>query len=279
MLAISCPKCFQSLAIREEALRSEVRCICGHRFIAEDPSSPSANAPPADGELSKATESHGSVVMSSALPTLLGIAGRRPGEANATSPSPPPVPPQGPIECPYCGCRVVDEAKLLGQSILCPKCHANFNAPDSEAENKRAAARRFSFTHVFAAAMLTGGIIALATGQSAGLWLLMFGLGIGSVVRTFYKPWQTIPAKPVVILGCAFLAWVVLEGAFDYRPTKLKSVSRHQLMQELTTATGWVNSLRRQKVHGAWNFSDERELTRWESEVASIRQQLDEAEQ
>ena len=115
----------------------------------------------ADGEPADATDqSHVSVVMSSAFPTLLGIGSRRSGEANPPSTSPPPVPPRGPIECPYCGCLVVDDAKLLGQSILCPKCHANFNAPDSEADNKRAAARGVSGLHiVFAAAMISGGIV------------------------------------------------------------------------------------------------------------------------
>ncbi len=130
MLAIPCPKCFQSLAIREEALGRKVRCVCGHRFIAEDPSSPSANGRLADGEpTDPSVQSHASINMSSAFPTLLGS--RRSGEANPTSKSPLPVPPRGSIGCPYCGCLVVEDAKLLGQSILCPKCHANFNAPDS----------------------------------------------------------------------------------------------------------------------------------------------------
>src|SRR5580692_5047595 len=58
-------------------------------------------------------------------------------------PSPPPrkaVATRGPISCPFCGFLTVDDAKLLGQRILCPKCHANFRAPDSRAEQKRAAA-------------------------------------------------------------------------------------------------------------------------------------------
>jgi hypothetical protein len=277
MLAISCPKCFQPLAILEESAGREVRCLCGHPFIAEVPSSPSANNQLDRGERSKAADqSHVSAVMSSASPGLLGVGIGSPGVANTTSPLPSLVPSQGPIECPYCGCRVVEEAKLLGQRILCPKCHANFNAPDSEAEDKRDAVWRFTLGFGFAAAMFVGGIVVLVTGQNLILGLVMFALGIAGVARTLYEPWQEIEAKPVVIVGCALLAWVVLEGAFGYRPTKLKSVPRNQLIQELTTATGWVNSLHDQKARGPWNFNDERELTRWESEVASIRRQLDE---
>ena len=44
-----------------------------------------------------------------------------------------PIPSRGSIKCPYCDCVVVQDAKLLGQTILCPKCHAQFKAPRSGA--------------------------------------------------------------------------------------------------------------------------------------------------
>ena len=117
MLTVPCPNCSRSLVVREEAAGNEIRCVCGHRFV---PTMPTSGTDGAGGDtFDRQTSSESQSVWNKALFST----------ENRTNP----IPSRGSIKCPYCDCVVVQDAKLLGQTILCPKCHAQFKAPRSGA--------------------------------------------------------------------------------------------------------------------------------------------------
>jgi transcription initiation factor TFIIIB Brf1 subunit/transcription initiation factor TFIIB len=212
---------------------------------------------------------------------------------NASDDKPPTsVPSRGAINCPYCEYTVVEEAKLLGQMIACPKCHANFKAPDCEADKKRAAATAVRLGYVFGTAMLAGGVVALLTGQSGILTCIMFALGVGVVTRILYQPLKRVPVTPIVIGGSVLLAWVLLDGALGYHSSKKSEpVPLHKLKEDLNAVTAWVKRLRATKYEATdphaiayrkehhmkavtWSDQDEHDLAEWEAEQQSLRNEL-----
>lgn len=59
----------------------------------------------------------------------------------------------GPVDCPYCGVRVSDSVRYLGQAILCPKCNGTFTAPET---------RENVLMMQLVAPVITGGLFILA---------------------------------------------------------------------------------------------------------------------
>jgi hypothetical protein len=166
------------------------------------------------GEQRTATDQpHVSVVMSSASPTPLDVGILRPGEA-----------PRGSIDCPYCGCHVVDQAKLLGQSILCPKCHASFNAPDKSRTSQQQMAwysRMRLIGFVLLALGGIGALISLTMDTTVGVESQVNGWTqverVNNIGRMDERRNWLIVSGLIVITGAVFVGFGLL--ADNRRPT------------------------------------------------------------
>lgn len=84
----------------------------------------------------------------------------------------------GPIVCNFCETTVVQDAKWLGQTIICPNCHGTFSAPGGKKETSGAS----SAWTALGILMLVCGLIGILSG--GGLWAYaLFGFGIGCVSK------------------------------------------------------------------------------------------------
>jgi DNA-directed RNA polymerase subunit M/transcription elongation factor TFIIS len=95
-------------------------------------------------------------------------------------------PTRGPIACPFCDSVVAEDAKWLGQAILCPKCHATFTAPDIRAKEKRDANRSLTMIGIV---MVGLGLLLIISGQrgfAAYLAYFMLSAGISMLGGRFF---------------------------------------------------------------------------------------------
>jgi DNA-directed RNA polymerase subunit RPC12/RpoP len=181
MLTVACPSCSRSLAAGDEKVGQEIRCTCGHRFVLSMP-------------------------LSETLKEVVANAAPRPrvspeNESIWTKPlfpSPPPttaVATRGPISCPFCGFVTIEDANLLGQRILCPKCHANFRAPDCEADKKSEAAFAVIWRYVIGIVLVTVGVAGLSSRQANFWTCFIFALGVGLILTALYKSISRLLSK------------------------------------------------------------------------------------
>ncbi len=87
-------------------------------------------------------------------------------------------PTHGPIVCGFCDTTVVQDAKWLGQTILCPNCHGTFTAPGGKTQTSGGS----SAWTALGVLMLVIGFFGILAG--GGLWAFaLFGFGVGCVSK------------------------------------------------------------------------------------------------
>lgn len=124
---------------------------------------------------------------------------RREAVANSQSiwtrpmpPSPPAteaVATRGPIKCPYCAFVTVDDANFLGQRILCPKCNANFRAPNWRTKQRRNGAALAVLKFIVGTALMIIGFRGFSRGEVEIFPFAMFAIGFGIISLTL---WDTV---------------------------------------------------------------------------------------
>lgn len=144
LVELSCPKCFKEHTVPAEVVGKKVKCGCGHSFVATPP-------------------------VAEAAPIVNFVATRPPVGHDGTEKVSDPknkqtqeMPKSGPVACPFCDVIVSQNSKYLGQAVLCPACHANFNAPhwNAKAIQKEEAQRQ----DTQGCLNLLGGLVTVAGG-------------------------------------------------------------------------------------------------------------------
>jgi hypothetical protein len=111
---------------------------------------------------------------------------RRQAKKDATKALEAQKPTHGPVACPFCQTNVAANVRYLGQSILCPSCHGSFTAPDVEAEKKSKARKPQAVSISIGTGLMVFGLIALLQGDAGLLSCVLFGFGVGLLVRGFF---------------------------------------------------------------------------------------------
>jgi hypothetical protein len=172
MLRVPCPNCFRSLAVREESAGSEVRCICGHQFVASMPLSATSKSLEADAaarrQAAASDQSFWTRPLAPGPPATDAIATR------------------GPITCPYCEFVAVDDANLLGQRVLCPKCNASFRAPDWRVKPRRIRVTRALLKYLVGFTLVIIAFQGFVRGEVDIFRFGMFAVGFGIIALTLW---------------------------------------------------------------------------------------------
>lgn len=194
-MVVHCTACGQKLKVADNRAGETANCPkCGKRILLESSASP----PPVPESVDEIAEAPLPIAPSRSF----AVDDDEDGE------------PRGPLICPCCDSPVANNVAYLGQSHVCPKCHAWFSAPVEPGGTATAPARW----------QLSTERDLWVTKNAVVAWLCasVFGGAVGAALSM----WDGTPDgwKGLAIMGLiaggilSYVAWVIIGGSSRRRP-------------------------------------------------------------